>query len=88
MRLIDADALYKEVENSLKSNPHSKAIQRVMHTHEHRHFQSMILNAPTIEAGYCKHCKYCDKQEHRQGVYWCNLTGSSVMPDDFCSYFE
>lgn len=43
---------------------------------------------PGLPIGRCEGCKYCDKQEHRPGVYWCNLTGSSVLPDDFCSYFE
>lgn len=42
--------------------------------------------APPIDR--CEDCRYCDKREDQQGVYWCDLTGSSVMPDDFCSYFE
>ena len=49
MRLIDANALDREAEESLRENPHTEGIHRAMHTHEHNHFLCMIAHQPTID---------------------------------------
>lgn len=48
-RLIDANLLLKEAEESLCENPHTSVMAHAMHTHEHRHFMCMILHQPTID---------------------------------------
>lgn len=48
-RLIDANLLLKEAEESLCENPHTGVTAQAMHTHEHRHFMCMILHQPTID---------------------------------------
>lgn len=48
-RLIDANALDREAEESLRENPHTESVHRAMHTHEHNHFLCMIAHQPTID---------------------------------------
>lgn len=48
-RLIDANAVEKEVEESLCANPHTGIMAQAMHTHEHKHFLCMISHQPTID---------------------------------------
>lgn len=48
-RLIDANLLLKEAEESLCENPHTGVMAQAMHTHEHRHFMCMILHQTTID---------------------------------------
>lgn len=48
-RLIDANALNKEAEESLCENPHTGIMAKAMHTHEHKHFLCMIAHQPTID---------------------------------------
>lgn len=64
-RLIDANALSKEVDKSKHNNPHPPGMVRVNHRNEHDHFSRMIYDAPTVYAvevvhgqwryGYCVH---------------------------------
>lgn len=46
-RYIDANKLEQEIIQSKENNPHSNNIQKQMHTHEHRHFLTMLAKAPT-----------------------------------------
>lgn len=48
-RLIDANLLLKEAEESLCENPHTGVMAQAMHAHEHRHFMCMILHQTTID---------------------------------------
>lgn len=48
-RLIDANLLLKEAEESLCENPHTGVMAKAMHTHEHRHFMCMILHQTIID---------------------------------------
>lgn len=48
-RLIDANLLLKEAEESLCENPHTGVMAQAMHTNEHRHFMCMIIRQPTID---------------------------------------
>ena len=45
--LISRSALMKEIEKSLKENPHSDAKVAGVHCHEHRHFMVMVATQPT-----------------------------------------
>ena len=48
MRMIDADELLREVESSMKDNPHKEAKVRANHNMEHRHFMKLISSQPTV----------------------------------------
>ena len=47
MRLIDADELTKEIENSRKNNPHKDCHVKRNHDIEHGHFIKMVNDQPT-----------------------------------------
>ena len=49
-RLIDANALAGEVDNSKYNNPHTNGRVKINHYNEHDHFLRMILDAPTVDA--------------------------------------
>ena len=49
-RLIDADALWGEVEKSQRNNPHVDGRVKINHRQEHDHFLKMIFDAPTVDA--------------------------------------
>ena len=49
-RLIDANALLEAVEKSDQENFHKGVANRSIHHYEHRHFLSMVLNAPSRTA--------------------------------------
>lgn len=53
-RLIDANALYAEVDESQAHNNH-QGIAHSMHNAEHTHFKFMIDRAPTVEAKPVRH---------------------------------
>ena len=50
MRLGDLDALHDLVMESMRYNPHTGHIERIMHRHEHESFLREIRRAPTIDA--------------------------------------
>ena len=83
VRLIDANALHKEV----TSFDHSVIYKDWV--------QSAIASAPTISdvapVVRCKGCKFCDDAYCNDGrklkdLYYCNWFGSVVEKNDFCSY--
>lgn len=47
MRLIDADELIKEIENSRNNNPHKDCRVKRNHDIEHLHFMKMVYDQPT-----------------------------------------
>lgn len=47
MRLIDADELIKEIENSRNNNPHKDFRVKRNHDIEHVHFIKMVYDQPT-----------------------------------------
>ena len=49
-RLIDANALWDEVEKSQHNNPHVDGRVKLNHRQEHDHFLKMIYDAQTVEA--------------------------------------
>lgn len=76
MRLIDADALYEEMQWSIEHDMYDKPFD----------YLAEILDAPSIDIVRCGECKYNPK-----GIGWvsCPMTGANTRkPDDFCSYGE
>ena len=59
-RLIDANALADEVDESKHYNPHPQGMVRVNHGNEHDHFLRMILYAPTVDAVEVVHGRWID----------------------------
>lgn len=47
MRLIDADVLMKEIEQSKNHNTHKDLARKLNHDSEHLHFMRMVSNQPT-----------------------------------------
>lgn len=91
MRMIDANHLSKEVEESKRHNPHFDGAVRRTHDHEHDHFLRMIDDAPTIDAVPVVRCKDCKHWHTDDDVGHCdNPDGldNYARPDDFCSYGE
>lgn len=62
MRVIDANHLSKEVEESKRHNPHFDGAVRRTHNHEHDHFLRMIDDAPSIDAVPVVRCRECKNQ--------------------------
>ena len=62
-RLIDANALWDEVDKSKHDNPHTIARVKLNHRQEHDHFLNMIFNAPTVDAVEVVHGRWEDVQE-------------------------
>ena len=79
MRLIDADALRKQ----LISRQIIDAFSDVARRHEIGCIVGMVDKQPTIDAVPMVRCKCCNKYDCRktQGLL-------DVTPDDFCSYGE
>lgn len=83
-RLIDADALYSEIEDEydlyygeIVTNP--------------RRFAEMVEDAPTVDAVEvvrCRDCNHCDQENHHCDHYMGTVAPLSRKPDDFCSYGE
>ena len=93
-RLIDANALLDDVDVSLHDNPHTDAIVRATHKHEHNHFMVMIMQAPTVDAVEVVRCKDCKWFAPNNNGSWIGCTfgtrhpDDAPKPDDFCSYGE
>lgn len=84
MRLIDADALYKNVVDSLRDNPHAYAPYRAAHNFEHQHFISMVDKSPTINAVLVVRCKDCVYNENG-GCTHSEDYDLNYRPDYFCA---
>ena len=97
-RLIDANALTNEVDNSKYNNPHTNGRVKINHYNEHDHFLRMISDAPTVDAVEvvrCKNCRDCEmgypeKRLDREATqaWLCKRYKRHVKPDDFCSHGE
>ena len=66
-RLIDANALADEVDESKHYNPHPQGMIRVNHRNEHDHFLRMIMDAPTVDAVEVVH-GYWEKEHDDLGI--------------------
>lgn len=77
-RLISADKLFMEAQDSKRHNPHCGHIERIMHDHEHEAFLRMIFRAPTVDAVEVVRCAEC---ESRHSSEFCECRPS----DAFCS---
>lgn len=85
-RLIDANALLESIDRSDRENFHKGVANRSIHHYEHRHFMSMVLNAPTVDAVEvvrCEDCKYFGTDMCAFDTYAFDVTEES-----FCSYGE
>ena len=92
-RLIDANALWDDVDKSKHDNPHTIARVKLNHRQEHDHFLNMIFNAPTVDAVEVVRCKDCvhwlERDAYGMGKYHqCYITGHIPSKDHFCSYGE
>ena len=92
MRLIDADALMREivsVESEVaKRTPYEEHLFRVMAERQHEILDT-ITNAPTIDAVEVVRCKECIHYESDGGAMMvCNVTDMVCDNDDYCSYGE
>ena len=69
-KLIDANKLFQEIEESIHNSPHSDPVHTAMHKHEHCHFLYEIDKQPEIDpvhfAGgcYCRECFHSELEEH------------------------
>lgn len=91
-KLIDANKLFQEIEESMHNSPHSNPVHTAMHKHEHCHFLCEIDKQPVIDpvhfAGgvYCKECIYKEESTVKNPKdYWCQLRDSYMNLDGFCS---
>ena len=80
-RLIDANALLDEVDVSLHNNPHTDAMVRATHKHEHNHFMVMIMQAPTVDAVEVVHGRW-EKSEHH-GFLCCSECKDVYISDEW-----
>ena len=89
-RLIDANALWNEVEKSKHDNPHTVARVKLNHHQEHDHFLNLIFKAPTVDAVEVVHGHWCWEGRFKA----CSNCGSYVEWDEmlganfwkFCPY--
>lgn len=72
MRLIDADALLNDMSGCCNRSQFGRSTAKMC-----------VRRAPTIDAEPVIRCRDCF---HFKPSGECNNTGSSVTPDDFCSY--
>lgn len=99
MRLIDANKLFQEIEESMHNSPHSDPTYAAMHRHEHRYFLCEIDKQPEIDpihavnACYCRECFYSEPSEYEDNEgwitpideYWCNKHKDTMPLNGFCS---
>lgn len=79
-RLIDANALSDEVDESKHDNPHPQGLIRVNHRNEHDHFLRMIMNAPTVDAVEVVHGRWIPGEF--EGEYICSRCGMEYCEAD------
>lgn len=93
MRLVDADLMRTHIK------PYSVVDEGWLVTGGTaiRLMQTLIRDAPTVDAVAVTRCKDCgncrelnreDSRENQyiEGVLWCKQWNEAVLPDDFCSY--
>lgn len=99
MRLIDANKLFQEIEESMHNNSHSDLIHSAMHRHEHQHFLCEIDRQPEIDSVhfavgcYCKECLHSEPVEYEDNEgwvtpmdeYWCNKHKDTMPLNGFCN---
>ena len=99
VKLIDANKLFQEIEESMHNSPHSDPIHTTMHKHEHCHFLCEIDKQPEIDpvhfAGgvYCRECLHSEPVEYEDNEgwvtpmdeYWCNEHKITMPLNGFCS---
>lgn len=81
MRLIDADALYKEIKERIIWWGEDYSLSDV---------PGDIADAPTIDAVEVVRCKDCicfkDNNPNSFGEMWCNFHHMTMSGNDYCSY--
>ena len=75
MRLIDADALKKEVDNF------QNCYNGWSDTYDKAYIIGAIEEQPSIDIVRCSECKYYEAD-------WCYWRDEAITADDFCSYGE
>lgn len=99
VKLIDANKLFREIEENMHNSPHSNPIHAAMHRHEHYHFLCEIDKQPTIDpvhfagGAYCKECLHSEPIEYEDNEgwavpideYWCNEYKATMPLNGFCS---
>lgn len=91
MRLIDANKLFQETEESMHNSPHSDPTHTAMHRHEHQHFLCEIDRQPEIDpvhfakGCYCKECFHSEPNFMPDDTYWCNRCNCVMPLNGFCS---
>ena len=79
-RLIDADALYEEMQDGIKLEAYDKPFD----------YLAEILDAPTVDAVEvvrCRNCEHWGKIIHLNG-FGCTLHEMGMLPSGYCSYGE
>ena len=85
MRLIDADALFSEIENDYKNanGMRRRGLSEALDS---------IADAPTIDAVPVRRCQYCcyfaEAKFNEKGFLICPASGMEITGMDFCSYGE
>ena len=83
-RLIDANALLEVIDKSDRENFHKGVTNRSIHHYEHRHFMSMVLDAPTVDAVEVKHGRWKAHKPDCRGYtsgFVCSCCGDIVYTD-------
>lgn len=84
MRLIDADALTKDLTYDFTGHPLHGNLKTTM-----GNIRAIILAQPTIDAVpvvRCRECIYCTWQGDE--LVYCDNFERDMMPDDYCSIGE
>lgn len=93
MRLIDADAVLRELKFRYPSMPFFKELREkwAIRTEGYIEAEEIIWNAPTIDAVSvvrCKECWHGKRIDSADGVFthMCDISDLKWRADDFCSY--
>ena len=90
MRPIDADAMMRIYQEVLC--PHVSCVDcSLLMNDGNCRFETMIREAPTIDAVpivRCRECKHCDPENYHCDHHMGTAAPLSRKPDDFCSYGE
>ena len=83
VRLIDANALYAEVDESQAHNNH-QGIAHSIHNSEHMHFKYMIDHAPTVEARPVRHGRWIEETEPDENGNVISMCDQCYHTDEHC----
>lgn len=84
MRLIDADELIKEIEQSRNDNPHKDCCVKINHDMEHDHFIKMVMQQKTA---FDKNNVINEIKEYKEDAEeWAKK--STENPDEFYTYAD